>query len=150
MGVRGSRHGLYWGWRMTQLPPAPEFAISPEARADAVRAVSTHVHWLDNGLSRFWTVERDALIADVAAVIQQHVNAVELAEIERRQAVDRAQALRDELGMLSRRGVESWARCTRCGMRGPSVAELQHLPHCTLRSSLPPAPVAPAAQESKP
>lgn len=122
---------------MTDSEPEPVTAvmISEGARAEAdalVRVLADPRPWAPNEA-------RDL----IAAAIQDYVNRAELAEIERRQAVTSMHALRVEMRLLSRRGVETWAKCTRCGVRARSVTELTHRPHCTLRSSVPPPMIAP-------
>lgn len=120
---------------MTDSEPPTGVVIGDEASKLAEDIVSAHVTEFQGR----WLVDQEALRADVAATLQHFMNAAELAEAERRQAVTAATSLRERVReAVQRTRVETWVTCPRCSARAPSVTELRHEPGCRLSSAPPP------------
>ena len=98
---------------MTDSEPITGLTLSPEAIAEANDLAA------QLSSSREWgPVEARDLIA---AAIQRHINAAELAEAERLQAVRAANTMRQRLFEVANHAVvDTWATCPRCHVRAPN------------------------------
>lgn len=109
--------------------------VSDDACALADEMVEAHLTRFDGQ----WIVDHEALRADIAAALQNLMNAAELADAERRQAVAAANDLCERIrGAVDSTHVRTWITCPRCFARAPSVMELRHEVACRLSSAPPP------------
>jgi hypothetical protein len=121
---------------MTQEPPFTNLVIEPATRREAEAIVSAHVQREADGKVLVFEL---ALTNAIAEALQIERNRAELAEMERRQAVDDRNALRQSVRELAQRArAAPWVGCSRCGARAPTSATLPHLPGCALSSYPPP------------
>jgi hypothetical protein len=116
---------------VTEFEPITGLTLSPEAIAEADDLAA------QLSCQREWgPFEARDLIADA---LQRHINRLEFAEAQRKQAVAAANILRDRVReSVDRIHVDAWVTCPRCHVRAPSVPELRHEPGCRLSSAPPP------------
>lgn len=118
---------------MTESEPVTGMIVSDEAYAEA-KAIVVRVIG-----GAFIATAAEVLTEEFAAVIQHHMNCAELAEAERRQAVNAVRDLRQRVReAVQSTHVDTWITCPRCSARAPSVMELRHEVTCRLSSAPPP------------
>jgi hypothetical protein len=101
--------------------------VSDQARAEACAIVREHAS------------DRAALVEAIALRIQHYIDCAELAEVERKAAVNTANSFSRRVSDTAQTAlIPEWVSCPRCGARAESTLAIQHRPHCR-HSSAPPA-----------
>lgn len=121
--------------------------IAPEVREQVDALVRAYVQEFADGAVAVYV---PGLKSAIAEALQFEVNRAELAEMERKGAVDTLRRQLELVRELGEHGVAaSWVVCRRCSARAASVEQLQHARSCSLSSYPPPrlSIVAPPADE---